>query len=145
MNRATPKMRDLAERIIAHEAKGTTTSETNTPAAHAVCEKLRSHLATLMGNTGVRALLLHALALATVEVSWLGAVQIKSDGSLEGFEGIDMRDGSKKMVEGGVVLLAQVLGLLVVFIGENLTVRTVRDVWPKLALNDSVSSTGVKK
>ena len=38
--------------------------------------------------------------------------------------------------EGGVVLLAQLLGLLVAFIGENLTLRLVREVWPKVPLDD---------
>jgi len=28
------------------------------------------------------------------------------------------------------------LGLLVAFIGENLTIRLVREVWPKAPLND---------
>jgi hypothetical protein len=41
-----------------------------------------------------------------------------------------------KFLEGGVVLLAQLLGLLVAFIGENLTLRLVREVWPKVPLDD---------
>jgi circadian clock protein KaiC len=40
------------------------------------------------------------------------------------------------MFVGGVALLAQLLGLLVAFIGENLTLRLVREVWPKAPLND---------
>jgi len=35
-----------------------------------------------------------------------------------------------------VTLLAQLLGLLVTFIGEALTVRLVREVWPKVPLDD---------
>jgi hypothetical protein len=35
-----------------------------------------------------------------------------------------------------VVMLAQLLGLLVAFIGENLTLHLVRDVWPKVRLDD---------
>ena len=38
--------------------------------------------------------------------------------------------------EGRVVLLAQLLGLMVAFIGENLTLRLVREVWPKAPLDD---------
>jgi hypothetical protein len=41
-----------------------------------------------------------------------------------------------KIFEGRVVLLAQLLGLLVAFIGEDLTLRLVREVWPKLPLNN---------
>jgi hypothetical protein len=41
------------------------------------------------------------------------------------------------MAEGSVVLVAQLLALLVAFIGENLTLRMVREVWPKLPqIND---------
>ena len=41
-----------------------------------------------------------------------------------------------EFLEGRVVLLAQLLGLLVAFIGANLTVRLVREVWPRVTLND---------
>jgi hypothetical protein len=33
-------------------------------------------------------------------------------------------------------MLAQLLGLLVAFVGESLTVRLVREVWPKVRLDD---------
>jgi hypothetical protein len=36
------------------------------------------------------------------------------------------------MTEGGVVLVAQLLGLLVAFVGERLTLKIVREVWPNL-------------
>ena len=38
------------------------------------------------------------------------------------------------MGQGRVVLIAQLLGLLVTFIGEKLTVRMVREIWPKVSL-----------
>jgi len=41
----------------------------------------------------------------------------------------------KGLFEGRVVLLAQLLGLLVAFIGENSTLRVVREVWPKVPLD----------
>jgi hypothetical protein len=34
-------------------------------------------------------------------------------------------------LEGRIVLLAQLLGLLAAFIGETLTLRLVGDVWPR--------------
>lgn len=136
MNRATPKMRDFAERLIAYETRENKSSETKTPAAFHVFEKLPPHLATLMGNTGFRALLSRALALATAELPWLRAVHVKSDGSLEGLDELEAQVDSEEISEGRVVLLAQLLGLLVAFIGENLTLWLVREVWPKLSLND---------
>ena len=136
MSRATPQMRDLSQCLIAYETGENKSSETKAPAACRVGEKLRPHLATLMGNVGFRALFLRALALANADVPWLRAVQVKADGSLEGLEELEAQVHSDEIFEGCVVLLAQLLGLLVAFIGENLTLRLVRDVWPKLSLND---------
>jgi hypothetical protein len=136
MNRATPKLRDFAERLIAYETSRNKSSKTKIPAAFFVGEKLRPHLAALMGNVGFHALLSRALALANAEVPWLRAVHVKSDGSLEGLDELDAQVDPEEVFEGRLVLLAQLLGLLVAFIGENLTLRLVRDVWPKLSLDN---------
>lgn len=106
------------------------------PAAFHVCEKLRPQLATLMGSTGFRALLSRALALANSETSSLRTVHVLADGSLAGLDALEAQVDPDEVVEGSVVLLAQLLGLLVAFIGEPLTTRMVREVWPKLPLND---------
>ena len=145
MNRATPKMRDFAERLIAYETKGNKSSETKTAAIFPVVEKLRPHLATLMGKLGFRALLSRALALAGAEVPWLRAVHVKADDSFEGLADLGTQVDPSELFEGRVVLLAQMLGLLVAFIGEDLTLRLVRDVWPKLSLNGADSGKGDKK
>src|SRR5450759_1221283 len=132
MSRATPKMRDFAERLIAYETRENKSSETKTSGPFLVGEKLRPQLATLMGNVGFRALLSRALALANAEAPWLRAVHVNTDGSFQGLDEL----GPDEIFEGRVVLLAQLLGLLVAFIGELLTLRLVRDVWPKLSLNE---------
>ena len=136
MNRATPKMRHFAAHLIAYEMSQNKSFKTKTPAAFLVVEKLRPDLANLMGNAGFRALLSRSLALANAEVPWLRAVHVKSVGSLEGLDELEAQVGPDEFLEGRVVLLAQLLGLMVVFIGESLTLRLVRDVWPRLSLND---------
>jgi hypothetical protein len=143
MSRATPKIRDFAERLIIYETRGNKSFETKTTAVFHVGEKLRPHLATLMGNLGFRALLSRALALANAEVPWLCAVRVKADGSLEGLDEVEAHVDPEEVFEGRVVLLAQLLGLLVAFIGENLTLRLVREVWPKLSFNDFDFGKGV--
>jgi hypothetical protein len=75
-------MRDLAARLIAIETRAKNAAESNSPAPFSVCERLRPHLATLMGKDGFRALLSRALAVARAEMPWLEAVQVKADGSL---------------------------------------------------------------
>jgi hypothetical protein len=106
------------------------------PEAFSACDKLRTHLATLMGFTGSRALLARALALGNAEVPWLSTVSVKADGSLDGFESPQAQVAPAEIAKGRVVLLAQLLGLLVAFIGEDLTLRLLREVWPKLSVND---------
>jgi hypothetical protein len=135
MNRITSKMREFAERLIAFEAPENSSKMKVLPAL-VVCEKLRPHLSTLMGNAGFRALLVRALALANSEVPWLQAVKVNADGSLEGLDQPAPQTPPEEITEGRVVLIAQFLGLLEAFIGESLTVRLLREVWPKLPLSD---------
>ena len=135
MSRATPKMRDFAERLIAFETRGNKSSGTKTPVACLVIDKLRPQLATFMGNIGFRALLSRTLALSNTEFPWLRAVHVKAEGSLEGLDELDGQVDPDEIFEGCLALLAQMLGLLVTFIGEDLTLRLVREVWPKLSLN----------
>ncbi len=129
-------MRDFAGRLISHEAREKKPAKSQDPRVFQSCEKLRLHLTTIMGSPGFRTLLLRTLALATREVPWLRAVRVKADGSLEGLEELQAQHDRDTFLEGGVVLLAHLLGLLVAFIGGNLTVRLVREIWPKISLHD---------
>jgi len=104
--------------------------------------KLRPHLATLMGNGGFQALLSRALVLTNGEISWLRDIQVNADGTLEGLEAIHGRLDPAQFLEGRVVLLAHLLGLLVAFIGPDLTARIVGDIWPKTPLNGVDFGTG---
>ena len=129
-------MRDFAGRLIAYETKSNKSSETKTAGVFLVGEKLRLHLTALMGNVGYRALLSRALALANAEAPWLHAVHVKADGSFGGLDELGAQVGPGKIAEGSVVLLAQLLGLLVAFIGGSLTLQLVREMWPKIPLKD---------
>ena len=138
-------MRHFAKRLIDYDASRSKSSETKTPAAFHICEKLRPQLTTLMGNGGFRTLLSRALTLANAEVPWLRPVQVMEDGSFEGVEKLQAQLEPEEFFEGRVVLLAQLLGLLVAFIGEDLTSRLVREVWPKIPLNDLDFGNGGEK
>ena len=142
MSGATPGMRDFAERLIAYDAKEHKAAEPIAPVTFQAFEKLRPHLATLMGRAGFRALLSRALGMAGAQVQWLRAVHVKTDGSLEGLQDLNGQIGPDEFLEGAVVLLAGLLGLLVTFIGEALTLRLVLEIWPKVPLNDLDFSTG---
>ena len=136
MTQATPQMRELARCLIAFDATATKSSPSQNSDTFQVCEKLRPQLVTLVGNEAFRALLAHALALATAEIPELRAMHVKPDGTLEMSEEIHAQVKADKFFEGRVVLVAQLLALLEAFIGENLTLRLVREVWPKVAARD---------
>jgi len=137
-------MVSFSELLVAYETRGTRFSETKILAAFLICDKLRPQLTVFMGNTGVRALLARALVLANVDIPVLRAVHIKSDGSFEGLEELAAQVDPDKISKAGVVLLAQLLGLLVAFIGEILTLQLVHAIWPQLPANNLHFGSGDK-
>jgi len=86
-----------------------------------VCDKLRHPLTTLAGAAGFHSLLTRALTLAKKESPVLGAWEVKLDGSLQGLNG--------EAAQSDTVLIAHLIGLMITFIGESLTLRLVHDVW----------------
>jgi hypothetical protein len=103
MNRATPKLRDLVERLNAYEMKRNDPSETRTSAGRRAFEKFRPQLAALIGNVGYSALVSRALALGFAEAPWLRAVQVKTVGSLDGFEELGAQVDPDEYFEGWAI------------------------------------------
>ena len=128
-------MRSFAKHLMDSDAPNNTSSA-QTAAAFPATDKLRPLLATLMGQGGVLALLSRALVLATAEVPWLRAVQVNADGDFEGFEALGLQLDASDFVEGRVVLLAQLFGLLVALIGPSLTLRLTGEIWPQIPLDE---------
>ena len=120
----TPTTRELAQRLLAYEAVEAATANADTQTVCRVCDKLRRPLTTLAGAAGFRSLLARALTLAKRESPVLAAWEVKSDGSLQGLNG--------EAAQSGAVLIAQLIGLMITFIGESLTLRLLQDVWPDL-------------
>jgi len=129
MNPPTPAMRNLGLWLLAQEDIAGKPSE-KMDATFRVCGKLRNSLSTLAGAAGYRSLISRALTLAKKEAPSLGKVQVKEDGSLECIGVIELEQGMHETAKGGAVLVAQLLGLLFTFIGQALTLRLVRDLWP---------------
>jgi hypothetical protein len=138
--------RDLARRLLACEAVAGKPSDPAESATFRVYEKLRRSLSALAGVAGFQALASRALTLARLEDPSLSAAQVTMDGSLQ-----DLRELSRQIDknqdqadEKGVLLIAQLLGLLLTFIGGTLTLRMVRDVWPEAVFDDGDSGDGRK-
>ena len=130
-------MRRIAKQLLASEMPGNWSDSADASGAFRATDRLRPHLSMLMGRGGFQALLARALVLATAEVSWLARVRVVADGELEGLTAVASTVDATDFSEGEVVLLAQLLGLLVAFIGPALTSRLINQLWPQLSLDCS--------
>jgi hypothetical protein len=137
MSRATPKMRNVAQLLLVYETSRGKRSKANTPAIFPIIDKLHPRLTNLMGNLGFRTLLMRALIRAKIQTSWLSQLQMKDDGTLHGWEGLQPHLDPGEFLEGGVVLLADLLDSLVAFIGPALTSELVSEIWPRLSLKEA--------
>lgn len=137
MNTPPPAYLELARRLLAAEAAGTPAEGTGgvtTPAF----DRLRESLEKLVGAAGFQSLLSRALAVARARIPALGPVFVRPDGSLGGFEAVR----PAVTAEAGVALMAELLGLLVTFVGETLALRIVRDAWPDAVEGGEDGETG---
>jgi len=143
---AGPGMRDLAYRLLVYEVGAGNDSEPSGPPAIRVYEKLRLSLGEFVGVAGFQSLASRALTLARPEVPSLSAAQVAADGSLEGLGDIkaqfDM--GKDSATNGEIILIARLLGLLRLFLGEALTLSLLRSTWPGEVFEDSKSVHGRK-
>jgi len=135
-NSITPKVKGFARRLVVYETAAAKPVGVQKSAAFRVCEKLRQPLSRLAGVAGFRSLLSRALALTNDDARWMKAIHVKADGSLEGLDEAQAQLSESEIAEGEVILIAQLIGLLVIFIGEELTLRLVQESWPDAALNN---------
>ena len=136
MNRATPRLRDFAERLISIGVIEAKSSALKRPAVFTVIEELRPSLEQVVGALGFSAVFSRALAIANADVAWLRAVHVKPDGSLEGLDELEANVDPKEIAEGRVVLLAEFVSLLVALIGERLVLQLVHQAMPKVSRDD---------
>jgi signal transduction histidine kinase len=137
MDKPSPSMRDLAGRLL---AASQTASDQHVHDAAVVSEELRIPLTRFAGADGFASLLRRALVLASAEVPSLQSIKVGAEGRLEGFEQVAADTGAAaRGSEAAVAITAHLLGLLVTFIGEPLTLRLVRGAWPDTSLDEQLS------
>lgn len=138
MDSPSPSIRNLSQRLLAIEAAGRTATDASEHVAVRVCEKLRFSLTRFAGADGFAALQRRAVALARAEVPSLQHVTVDPDGSLEGLENLvaDATNPGKGSTDEAEAIIVHLLGLLVAFIGEPLTLRLVREAWPDVSLDE---------
>ena len=139
----TIAMLDLVRRLLAHEAAESQDQDSLIEAAERVSEELRVHLSKRIGQEGFRTILARSLALTTAQFPHLSAVRVGADGTLIGLRGAishaqeaQDKEAQGVTIEGAVALVAQLLALLISFIGEDLTLRLLSAVQPEFAWDD---------
>jgi hypothetical protein len=89
-----------------------------------------------MGTSGFKAVMTRALARASNKKPALRGIKVNVAGDLEPV--LDSPSGKIKHTEDcDVVLITELLSLLLSFIGTNLTLQLIREVWPQLAIYES--------
>ena len=146
---AVPGMRDLAHRLLSYEAGVGKTSEPMESPTLRVYEKLRQSLSAFAGVAAFQSLAFRALTQAKSEAPDLWPLQVAADGSLQGlgeFEpqiDIDKDPAGEFLVDdGGIVLIARLLGLLLLFLGEASTLSLLRNAWPGAFFDDRNAGNG---
>jgi len=150
----SPETRDLAHRLLTYEASAVKSSVPMEYPTLRTYEKLRQCLAALTGVVGFQSIAVRALVLAQREDSNLSSVRVNAEGVLQGLDEVEhpgnveqgpvgIQHAHKDAVgEAGVILIAHILGLLIVFLGEALTLSLLRNAWPDATFDDRTSGNG---
>jgi hypothetical protein len=142
------KTRDLARSLVASEADANTTAPHAKPPTVRVYERLRRQLSTPVGADGFQKLASRALALAKSQSPRLSAVQVAASGELHGLSEVELQQDTDadEDNEAGVILIAQLLGLFLTFLGETTTLRLIEDLRLQVDVRtESVATTAEDK
>ena len=134
MESPSQSTRDLARRLL---ASSLIVSNQDVQAPVLVSDKLRNSLIKFAGVDAFTSLQRRALVLARAEVLSLQLVTMGVDGSLQGFDKVP----ADSLEDAGAAITANLLQLLVTFIGEPLMRMIIREAWPDTSLDQSQSTT----
>ncbi len=136
------KTRDLARSLVACEADASTATSLHTePATVRVYERLRKQLSAPVGVDGFQVLASRALALAKSGSPRLNMVQVSADGGLRGLGEVESQTDPDGDGEVGIILIAQLLGLFLTFLGEATTLRLIEDLRLQVYAETSATTT----
>ena len=130
MSAPSPAIHSLARRLLAGELSRVEPSNSHPDQAVRAIEKLRGPLIRLIGATGFSSLLARALSMARRHAPSLDRLRVQPDGSVIGLD-----DVQHDLNDGGEALVAELLHLLITFIGQSMTLSLVREVWPDASLD----------
>ena len=120
---------DFAGRILSHGQSNGSVDEV-TGAMEQGCQALRGRLAPLVGSAAFDALMGRAVNLAARNFAFLDDTPIGANCSADGLRQAAEGREQREVTDAVAAILANFIWLLVIFIGENLGLRMVHEIWP---------------
>ena len=137
---------DVARHLLAIEAEEPDQSDALAAAMERIHVKLREKLAVLIGQEGFAALFSRALHVSRRDMPGLGKIVVSAQSSseLQGTrEFVEANaDDLNAVIEGFSAIVGRFIGLLTTFIGDELSMQLLIDVWPELAQSDAARLSG---
>lgn len=133
-----PAITSSARKLLAHEIGDARTPEDVAAAATRACRKIADHFARLVGKAGVRALFERSVTLTAKSVPWLAdamrapasSADERSEDEWASLRAALEAQKPKQAIETMVVLLATLLQLIARFIGNELVLSLLGELWP---------------
>jgi hypothetical protein len=129
----SPKLVELARRIVEQEAGGSPDPAASAPAVETACQRLRDELVDLLDSGGVSALLGRALHLAQREQPLLAGVAVSGEPAACFTSLTESLAAStdEEATAAAATVLTHMLDLLVMLLGEELGMKPIRKLWPQ--------------
>ncbi|MCA1584486.1 MAG: hypothetical protein LC791_06835 [Acidobacteria bacterium] len=147
MSQVPPRLSDFARRLLSREADIGAESAGFAAALDRACDALHDRLAPLLSSPGFEALLGRSVQLASRDFPFLARVTVAPSTrcSLPGLPGALDGRPPEEVADALTAVLAHFIWLLVIFIGESLGLRKVREVWPEVPFDTTDSSAEVER
>ena len=141
MRYATPRLRRVAARLLAHEAGGgPAASEALAAASGRLLDRFAARLAEVIGPAGVEAIFLRGVKLLKPEFTFLDEriARREPDESLAASLRACLRGQEPDIIqEVSVTLFATFAGLLTIIIGDRLAWSLLQQIWPEILLAET--------
>jgi hypothetical protein len=137
-------LRRFVHRALADEAGAASPDRKQAAAAFdALCERLRGRLQPLFGRAAIAALFARALHVSTHEFPWLEGVIAKGSDhcSPPGLQTLAPEVTAELLHDGLAAVLANDIGLLSTFIGEDFVMPLVQQAWGSTSLPRHLAKT----
>ena len=128
LTKTSPTQLNRARRLLAHEGAADSAAASSASVASRVYDKLLTHMAPLVGDSGVHLLFVRSALLARGEFDWLAEVS-----TLEGSTQLREYLHDQKLsitAESAAVLFGNFFTLMTIFVGERLVTQVLRVAWP---------------